>query len=356
MHVLQQRRTPLVVALVAGGLVHFAIAAPTSAQDYGPAARLGSPTGGEHQPPPPIAAPVQPGLDEVPIPPPPGAPAEQSEVRYPIPSEEHAAAAEEPTIRIPSRITTRLRSLDANLQALAARGGGNVVNAVLSLLTGGLAITIGALHDPNYDEVSVYLYVYGGIAAVRGILDFVMTPDAQSAAITYEHMPMTTAGEVRDRLRFGERALAGLAEQSLIARVLDASLNMAAGAAVVPIVLAPKGFGLSDPLDWFVLIAAGVSIVSGIVTLATTSPAEQRWSAYQQLRERLRQERREELEEAAHHDADEPTDEPAEDDTDAELDAEAEALLLRPSAPGPQLTFGVSPAPNGAFAGLGLAF
>src|SRR5690606_38025405 len=127
---------------------------------------------------------------------------------------------EEPSIRIPSRITTRPRALDASLSALAARGGGNIVNAVLSLLTGGLSITLGALRTNPLDEMSVYLYVYGGTAALRGVLDFALTPNAQGPAITYQHMPMTTREEVRTRLEYGERALSGLAEQSLIARVV----------------------------------------------------------------------------------------------------------------------------------------
>lgn len=319
--------------------------------------RLGSPSGGAHQPAPPPAPPTlelegpveAPPAQEAPIPPPPGSPiAEDEEVRYPIPSPEEAAASVEPTIRIPSRITTRLRALDANLSALAARGGGNIVNAVLSLLTGGLAITLGALRVPNYDEMSVYLYVYGGVAAVRGVLDFVLTPNAQGPAITYQHMPMTTAEEVRDRLQYGERALGGLAEQSLIARVLDASLNMAAGVAVVPIYLAPKGFEVTDPLDYFVLIGAAVSIVSSIITFASTSPAEQRWSAYQQLRERLRRERREELEQGEEAATQEEVDEASAE--------EAEALLLRPLSADPALRFSVAPAPNGAFAGLSVTF
>lgn len=323
-------------------------ASPAGAQS-GLARQLGSPSSGE-------AAPAEPELpvpapaEQVAVPEPPGShQVTEEEIRYPVPSPEGAArtAAEEPSIRIPSRITTRLRSLDANLQVLSARGGGNIVNAVLSLLTGGLAITLGALRTNPTDETSVYLYVYGGTAAVRGVLDFVLTPNAQGAAITYQHMPMTSAEEVRERLAYGEAALAGLAEQSLIARVLDASLNMAAGVIVVPIFLAPKGFTIGDPLDYFVLIGAGVSIISGIITLASTSPAEQRWSAYQQLRQRLREERREEREEEGRAPA-----QASEDDADEANDA---AALLLP-APRTQLSLHAAPSPHGAFAGLSLTF
>lgn len=284
-----------------------------------------------------------PALD---VPEPPGSHRED-EVLYPIPTP-GSVEPDEPQIRISSRVTTRLRALDANLQALATRGGTNIVNAVLSLLTGGLAITLGAVRPNPVDEMSIYLYVYGGTAALRGVLDFALTPDAQGAAITYQHMPMTTREEVQERLAFGERALSGLAEQSLIARVLDASLNLAAGVAVVPI-FAAKEFTISDPLDYFVLIGAGVSIVSGIITLASTSAAEQRWSAYQELRERLREERSEER-------AREAEVEDVEEVEDAEESMAAlDGYLLAPRF-GPSVRFGLAGAPSGGFASVSLTF
>ncbi len=225
------------------------------------------------------------------IPQPPGFRADVPDVLYPIASpEEVAVAATEETIRISSPVTTRLRALDANLRALGNRGGGNVVNAVLSMLTGGLAITLGALKDDPTDWMSVYLYVYGGAAAARGVLELVLNPNASGVAITYQHMPMTTHAQVRERLAYGEQQLSTLAEQALIARVLDASINMAAGVAVVPIYLAPNNFEISNPLDYFILIGAGVSLVSGIISLASSSSQEQRWQAYQALRDRLAEE------------------------------------------------------------------
>lgn len=280
------------------------------------------------------------------VPEPPGSHRER-EVLYPIPTP-GSVEPDEPQIRISSRVTTRLRALDANLQALATRGGTNIVNAVLSLLTGGLAITLGAVRPNPVDEMSIYLYVYGGTAALRGVLDFALTPNAQGAAITYQHMPMTTREEVQERLAFGERALSGLAEQSLIARVLDASLNLAAGVAVVPI-FAAKEFTISDPLDYFVLIGAGVSVVSGIITLASTSAAEQRWSAYQELRARLREERSEErrAQEAEVEDVEE---------VEAEESVSAlDGYLLAPRF-GPSVRFGLAGAPSGGFASVSLTF
>lgn len=264
-------------------------------------------------------------LDLAEIPEPPGgstAGADGAEVRYPVPTPERTGAqTDEPSIRIPSRITTRLRSLDANLRSLGARGGGNIVNAVLSMLTGGLSITLGAF---AVEPMNIYLYVYGGVAAARGILDLALTPNASGAAITYQHMPMTTRPEVDERLRFGENALRGLAEQALIARIVDASLNMSAGVAIVPIYLAPNDFEVSDPLDYFVMIGAGVSIISGIITLVSTSAEEQRWQAYERLRDRLEEEHQEDA---------------AEGEELAVIPAPPPGLTVRPGLAGMHLSF-----------------
>lgn len=307
------------------------------AQAQGVAQQLGSPDGAAQ---PTETADTPPSDAELAVPAPPGAASEpEDDVRYPIPTPLEVARSEasEPSIRISSRVTTRLRALDANLRSLALRGGGNVVNAVLSLLTGGLAITLGALKEPNDDAMSIYLYVYGGAAAARGILDLVLTPNAEGVAITYQHLPMTTASEVQERIRFGERALSGLAEQSLIARVVDASLNMAAGIAVVPIYLAPNNFEITDPLDYFILIGAGVSLISGIITLASTSAAEQRWGAYQELRDRLERERASE-----------------QADAEAPVDPIDEDEFVMPWNPVESWRLAFAPTPNGGFAGFTL--
>ncbi len=50
-------------------------------------------------------------------------------------------------VRIPSRIATRLRVLDANFATLSSRGGSSLVDGILSIVTGGLAITLGLVVD-----------------------------------------------------------------------------------------------------------------------------------------------------------------------------------------------------------------
>lgn len=309
-------------------LASLLLALPARAQ--GPAAELSSP--GVHVTPTPALDADPNDRVDLDVPAPPGASGEVPDVRYPVPTPAGVAEAaddDEPSIRISSRITTRLRALDANLRALAQGGGANVVNAVLSMLTGGLAITLGALRDTPADPMSIYLYVYGGSSAVRGVLSLVLAPDASDAAITYQHMPMTTVTQVEERLEYGERELRSLADRALIARVLDASINMAAGVAVVPIYLANTNFTIVSPLDYFILIGAGVSIISGVITLASTSSEERRWSAYARLRDRLEEERIEERQ-----DGDEGV----------------------ARAPESRWRVALSPTPSGAFGGFTLAF
>ena len=184
-----------------------------------------------------------------------------------------------------SRITSaKLSALSADLQALAARGGGGVVEGVLSMVTGGLTIGLGAIID---DPFSPYLYVLGGSTAARGLVHIALIPDASGTAVNFAHMPMTTEEEIQARLVYGESELQSLAERNLWARIVDGSLSLAAGLAVIPVYLAPNGFAENDVLFYFVLIGAGLSAVGGLLTLIVPSDAERRWGAYQEMRRRL---------------------------------------------------------------------
>lgn len=248
---------------------------PTDPAAGGPAQPVDSAT-----PPPALADPA--------VPPPP-APAT---ARYPaasaFDSEAGDEALETEQLHIPSRIATRIRVLDRDLTALSVRGGSHIVDGVLSILTGGLVVALGVVIDNA--ALAPYFYVYGGAGIVRGVIDLSVTPDASDAAIAYGHMSMGTVDEVKERLRFGEHSLESIADRSRLARILDSSISIAAGLAFIPL-YAPNGFGELDTLDYFVLIGAGISLVSGVINLLTRSDAERRWSAYSELRERLRRER-----------------------------------------------------------------
>jgi hypothetical protein len=194
-------------------------------------------------------------------------------------------------LRLRSSISTRLRSLDADLQVLAARGGGGIVDGVLAIVMGATSIGIGLFMDLSGSapgpSISGYLYLYGGTGIARGILDFVFMQNPSAAAITYTHMPMTTLAEVRARLRYGERELESLANNAQIARILDGGLSIATGLAVIPVYLGPNDFRVDNAFDYFVLIGAAISATTGIITLFSTNESERRWSAYRELRDRL---------------------------------------------------------------------
>jgi hypothetical protein len=194
-------------------------------------------------------------------------------------------------LQIRSSISTRLRSLDADLQVLAARGGGSVVDGVLAIVMGATSVGIGIFMDVTGSapgpSMTPYLYFYGGAGIVRGVLDFASMRNPSGTAITYAHMTMGNLAEVRTRLRYGERELESLAQTSEIARILDGALSIGTGLAVVPVYLGPTNFSFTSAFDYFVLIGAAVSATTGIITLFSATESERRWTAYREFRERL---------------------------------------------------------------------
>ncbi|MCA9600419.1 MAG: hypothetical protein KC417_00255, partial [Myxococcales bacterium] len=186
----------------------------------------------------------------------------------------------------------RLRVLASDLNAVAARSDNGILSGVLSITTGALTITMGILFAEysNVEDASflaTYLYVFGGTSIARGIMELILKPDYREPALRYAHMPMRTPNEAAARLKYGEYALEDLADRSRAARLVDGSLSLAAGLAVLPVYLVPRDFEV-DTIGVFVIIGASISIVTGLVTLFLTSEAEDRWDAYQELDEELR--------------------------------------------------------------------
>jgi hypothetical protein len=98
---------------------------------------------------------------------------------------------------------------------------------------------------------------------------------------------MRDRGEVDARLAYGEEALGNIAYRYRLARLLDASIAIVSGLAVIPIFLRGDGFDSTNPFDYVVIVSSGISVISGLVNLATRTDAERRWDAYQELRDRL---------------------------------------------------------------------
>lgn len=240
-----------------------------------------------------------PSAEPPPPPPPAGYPAGDEPPPGTYPKEPHSArldddAASSEGVRVPSRIATRIRVLEANLNHLATRGSSHIVNGILSVLAGGLSITFGVLANSGTEDdtrFARYLFLWGSGQIARGVLDFAIPSNADEAAIEYQHMPMGNHDEVRSRLHYGEDALEGIARRARIGRLLDASINVGMGLAAVPVYLAADDFEINTPSDWFVMFASGISVITGVVNFIIKTDAEKRWNAYEKLRDRLVDER-----------------------------------------------------------------
>jgi len=226
------------------------------------------------------------------IPPPPAPTAGYGTPVYPGPQPDlPGATAGESGLRLPSSIATRMRVLDSSLQVLSARGSNNIVDGVLSMVSGGVSIGLGiwARRD-GLRDLARYAFLLGSVSVTRGVLDLALSPNPRTPAIKFGHMPMRTLDQARARLQFGENALEALARRTRAVRLVDASLSIVSGAAVVPIFLHGKDYKFTDPLDYFIVIAAGISVITGIINLVSRSDAERRWEAYEELRDRLEDE------------------------------------------------------------------
>lgn len=191
-----------------------------------------------------------------------------------------------PVRAVPPTLGTKLRVLEGDFAALSSRGGNAIVDGVVSILTGGLSITLGYVFDDGSGALAPYLYLYGGAGIARGIIDLTLIPNPSDSAIEFSHMPMRNLAEVELRLQYGESELERLADRMRLARILDAALNIGVGAAVVPIYLGPQDFEV-DQFGVFVIIGASISVVSGAISLFTRTEAERRWDAYELLVARL---------------------------------------------------------------------
>jgi hypothetical protein len=194
-----------------------------------------------------------------------------------------------------AEVRDRLRALDATFAALAASGGPNWTGVVLSLIGGGVEIGFGiafATMGEPWSDLAPYFVVLGGTSIARTIVaDLILRPDPTGPAIQYANMPSATLAQQRARLAYGETQLFSIAESAMIARIVDASLNIAGALAVIPAYLVPKDFMIENPLEAFIFIAPAISLVLAIITLASPTQAEQRRDAYARLRDQLRNRR-----------------------------------------------------------------
>ncbi len=175
-------------------------------------------------------------------------------------------------------------ALESDLNILALQGRGRLLDGVLSLATGALSITVGFLVDDPF--ISPYLFVYGGASAARGVATLSLNPDISGDHVEYGHLPYRNENEAAARIQFGENALQLHARRSRILRILSATISIASGIVVVPVYLAPADYKI-DTFGAFVIIAAGVSTLTGLFNLFTQTDAERRWTSYRRLKRSL---------------------------------------------------------------------
>lgn len=176
----------------------------------------------------------------------------------------------------------RMSILENHLRALTAEARGGVSNAIFGIVGGGLSITLATyIEDPGS---SAYLYLSGGAAAANAIASLALRPDPVEDSIRITQMPMASSEQLRRRVEAGETALEAIASRYRILRLIDGTTAVALGAAVVPIFARSNDFRLDDSLDFIIVAGALTSVVTGIIRLVSSSPAERRWRTYQALR------------------------------------------------------------------------
>lgn len=243
------------------------------------------PTGGGPPAPPPSYA----------VPPPPPAASRYPSAPNLVPPADPTVPEAEvaPQLRVPAHIGTRLRVLSTDINTLGARGGGGIADGIFSVVTGGLMITLAVAFggSPDTESVAPLLYCLGGASLGSGLIELIVVPNPYTAMLEYSHMPMTSVAEVKQRLRFGEGALDSLASRNRLARLLDGTIRVGAGATLMGLTLSANSEANSDTLLLFGMLGATTLAIGGAISLLSSSDAEQRWEAYQGLRERLSRER-----------------------------------------------------------------
>ncbi len=212
--------------------------------------------------------------------------------RYPttMPASERSASGLSVT-----EVQMRLSWLDSTWGSLALSGGAKWASAIPSFVFGAVYIGAGIAMQVSgspLDVAAPYMYAYGGISLVRPIARLVLIPNPSDPATQYMSMPRGNLEQAVAQMRYGEEQLESFAHAYFLARVIGASVNIAAGVGLGVLFAAGSGFSFSSAFSYLLLLAPAISIVSGVIQLFSTSGVEQRWSAYEKMRDALRARRR----------------------------------------------------------------
>jgi len=196
-------------------------------------------------------------------------------------------------LALSARLGERERSLRVDLDELAAGARRHFWSGAFQGAVGAGFVTAGALvHD---DYARALLISIGASTLAQGLVQLLLVPNATPDASHYRALPMITAEQVRERIGFGERALARLARGGRRTRIVQGTITMCAASAYVPLLWwlarrADAGHHFGDSsLDYVGLALSVISFGSGLATALVESDAEQRYGNYQRMRARFEQ-------------------------------------------------------------------
>jgi hypothetical protein len=189
------------------------------------------------------------------------------------------------------RKATLLRVLDQDLDRLADQSDGRILDGTLQLVVGGAFVTLGVLIDDQLFRAIVLLS--GSVSIARGANTLALAPDAEEPFMSFRGMPIFTPADVEAKLRFGDAALARLAQRSRAARIVEGTLTMVGAAGYIPLYWGFRradepGYRFGDDgTDYFGVAISAVVFTSGLVTVLRKSSAERRNKAYRELKREL---------------------------------------------------------------------
>jgi len=192
------------------------------------------------------------------------------------------------SIPLPPGVEERAQLLEWNFRVIQreAKNRDWLLGGVLVVGTG--LVTVGSVYAK---KVGALLIPIGALGVIRGATGLLFMRDPTVIAGQFLRLPAFDARQVRDRIRFGEQALAALALQERRARIVDGSISVAIASSYVPLaVLLARQHDSSyrfrdDSLSIALLAISVVNVGAALVSTLRPTVNELRYRAYQELSE-----------------------------------------------------------------------
>lgn len=214
--------------------------------------------------------------------PPPRAP---SATRLTVPEAPRESAAGAETIRhhVDAPRARELRYLQSSLAYLAYQESNPIVDGLLHTVMGGVWIGFGTGLPGLDPAIRAYYLVQGSSMLARAGIAFAIRPNARGANLEMDAMRSGSPSEADARIAYGAGALAKLAKQHRIKRLLGSTLSIASGVLPLPFVLG-SSTDVTNGWSIIVFVGAGIDIITGIIGLSVRTEAEKRHIAYEEMR------------------------------------------------------------------------